>query len=509
MSVERIQLLHEDYIRLTERFKALWTFHQFLRGVYKTFFSTDPGYSLDFNALYEEVRGVAAQINIGSPETVEPLIRGLYTRLDGVSALLREVDRKISPSFVRRFFEKVRPQDEKIAFYLLRFYFSQPEIDEDIIDKVDFLATVAATGRSDPDASATRPRAQIKKLFEALTSASIWPRLDTAMTPTIVRAFDELATDVAAAREFEDLLTQRLLENVRTMKRRVSNGLSHPEVLTAVAWCNLTTRSVFHRLYEKEERRLDEMTGRITDLERELTRSGDDAVPEEFRRFRDSRIRFDRQAMDRNLRAQHVVELKQAIGDVLVKFDVSGLTAEDIDDALELVEEVDQEGKDSDSFWKPCLERITAAVELYDDGVGPLRTNITGLAHLKLEPWELAAARRAVAGGVLASDVDRLLLRAAGLRIQAEAEAESLRTQTQSQTGAPSDLIRSARLTLDRAPLLDKQLIGIVESIEGDRSGQEARWWTRSRFRLLRATADLWLRLDAAQARGSRSAPGS
>src|ERR1700674_3236781 len=47
------------------------------------------------------------------------------------------------------------------------------------------------------------------------------------------------------------------------MKRRVSHGLSHPEILTAVAWCNLTTRSVFHRLYEKEERRLDDMTGRI------------------------------------------------------------------------------------------------------------------------------------------------------------------------------------------------------------------------------------------------------
>lgn len=34
MFVERVQLLHEDYIRLTERFKALWTFHQFLRGVF-------------------------------------------------------------------------------------------------------------------------------------------------------------------------------------------------------------------------------------------------------------------------------------------------------------------------------------------------------------------------------------------------------------------------------------------------------------------------------------------
>jgi len=452
------------------------------------------------------VRAIAAQINTGSPETVEPLIRELYTRLDGVSSQLREVDRKISPSFVRRFFEKVRPQDEKIAFYLLRFYFSQQDVDEDVIDKVDFLATVAATGRSDPDAGATRPRAQIKKLFEALTSASIWPRLDTAMTPAIVRAFDELATDVAAAREFEELLTQRLLENVRTMKRRVSHGLSHPDILTAVAWCNLTTRSVFHRLYEKEERRLDEMTGRITDLERELSREGDDTPPDEFRRFRDSRIRFDRQAMDRNLRAQHVVELKQAIGEVLQKFDISGLAAEDIDDALELVEEIDPEGKDEDSFWKPCLERISAAVELYDDGAGPLRTNITGLAHLKLEPWELAAARRAISTDTSPSDVDRLLLKAAALRIKAEVEADSLRTQTKE--GAPPELVRAARATLSRGAQLDRQLIQIVDSMEGG-SGQEVRWWTRSRFRLVRATSDLWLSLDSAQVKGSGSTSAS
>jgi hypothetical protein len=499
MSVERIQLLHEDYIRLTERFKALWTFHQFLRGVYKTFFSTEPGYSLDFNALYEEVRGIAAQINTGSPEAVEPLIRSLWTRLDGVTAKLREADRKVSPSFVRRFFEKVRPQDEKIAFYLLRFYFSQPDVDEDVVDKVDFLATVAATGRSDPDASANKPRAQIKKFFESLTSASIWPRLDNAMTPAIVRAFDELAHDVATAREFEDLLTQRLLNNVRTMKRRVSTGLAHPEILTAVAWCNLTTRSVFHRLYEKEERRIDEMTGRITDLERELTRGGDEggAPPDEFRRFRDSRIRFDRQAMDLNLRAEHVVELKRAIGDVLNKFDISGLAAADIDDALELVEEVEPDGRD-EAFWKTCLDRLVSAVELYDDGVGPLRTNLSGLSHLNLETWELAAARRTVSNKSLPpSELDALVLRAAGLRIKAETEAEELKGLEEQ--GAPPELVKAARGTLARAPQIDKSLIQVVESVDADRSAQEVRWWNRTRFRLLRATANLWLKLDATQ----------
>ncbi|MCA1582883.1 MAG: hypothetical protein LC796_16140 [Acidobacteria bacterium] len=501
MSVEKIQLLHEDYIRLTERFKALWTFHQFVRGVYKTFFSADAGYTVDFTALYENVKTIASRINTGSPETVDPLLKDLNSRLDGVARQLREVDRKISPSFMRRFFERVRPQDEKIAFYLLRFYFSQPDIDEDVIDKVDFLATLAATGQADPEASATRPRSQIRKFFESLTSSSIWPRMDSAMTPAIVRAFDELATDVASAREFEELLNQRLLENVRTMKRRVANGLSNAEILTAVAWCNLTSRSVFHRLYEREERRLDEATGRITNLERELTRGGGEtAPPEEFQRFRDSRIKFDRQAMDHNVRAQHVMELKNAIGDVLTKFDISGLAAEDIDQALELVEEIEPEGSD-ENFWRPCLDRVLAAVELYDDGVGPLRTNVAGLAHLNLESWELAAARRAVTQGAPASASDRTLLCATALRFKAETEAAALGS---SEAGPPAaELMKAARATIARSPQIDLALSELVESLP---RGTEARSWSRTRFRLLRSTSDLWLSLDAAEVAGDAGA---
>jgi len=506
MFVERIQILHEDYIRLTERFKALWTFHQFLRGVYKTFFSSEPGYALDFNALYDQVKAIAADINVASPDATGPRLKQLHANLDGVAAILREVDRKVSPSFVRRFFEKVRPEDEKIAFYLLRFYFSQPDVDDDVVDKVDFLATVAATGRPDPEAAATRPRTAIRKFFDTVTSTAVWPRIEDGMTPAIVHAFDELAGDVERAREFEELLTERLLANVRTMKHRVGSGLSNPEILTAVAWCNLTTRSVFQRLYQKEERRLDDATGRITSLERELA-AGEQGQPEpeEFRRFRESRIRFDRQTSERNLRAQQVLDLKQSIGQVLEKFDISGLEATDIEDALEAVEEADPDSGDA-AFWKSTLHRVLAAVELYDDGVGPLKTNLTGLSHLRLETWELAAARKTVAaGGAPTSEADEVLLRATSLRVQAEQETEDMRQAAQGGSTVPD--LKGARATLARAARLDQDLAELVEKAYGSNSPDEARWYTRTRFRLVRATADLWLMLDNAQGERRSSRP--
>jgi len=498
MSVEKIQLLHEDYIRLTERFKALWTFNQFLRGVYKTFFSSEPGYKLDFNALYEEIRAVAAQINTASPEAVAPRLRELNEKLEAFAHELRETDRRVSPSFVRRFFEKVRPQDEKIAFHLLRFYFSQQDVDEDVVDKVDFLATVAATGRADPEASLTRPRAAIQKLFESVTAVSVWPRLESGMTPPIVRAFDELSTDMNRAREFEDLVSERLLNNVRTMKRRVAGGLANPEILTAVACCNLTTRSVFHRLYEKEERRLDEATGRITDLERELTRGGGEKAGDEFRRFRESRIRYDRQATEQNLRAQHIHELKQAISEVLEKFDISGLAAEDIDEALELVEEVDGDEHEA-AFWKTHIDRVLGAVELYDDGTGPLRTQIAGLAHLELETWELLAARHTVAaGGEAPSERERVLLQATALRVKAEHELSALSSAARGETAA--DLLRAARGTLARASQVDARLTAAIEESQIAPGVPDSRSWTRTRFRLLQSTARLWLKLDEVEA---------
>ncbi len=495
MSVERIQLLHEDYIRLTERFKALWTFHQFLRGVQKTFFASEPTYALDFTRLYDDVRAVAGAIDTTSPEKVAPRIRELSERLDAFTRKLREADRHISPSYVRRFFEKVQPQDEKIAFHLLRFYFSQPDVDADVVDKVDFLATVVAAGPGSEPGSG-RARADARKYLESATATSVWPRIDPSTAPTIARAFDELANDMARAQEFEDLVTARLLNNVRSLKRKVAAGLAHPDVLSAVATCNLSTRSVFHRLYEREERRLDEATERIGDLEKELTRGGLEVpTADEFRKFHESRQRFERQTRDSNLKALQVVELKEAIGEVLGRFELSGLAAGDIDEALDLVEEVESDAGDDD-FWKPYFDRVLGAVEHYDDGSGPLRTDLAGLENLRLEPWELKAARRAVAAsGTPASDRDRTLLRAVALRLKAEEETEMLRAGAPA--APPAETLRAARATLGRVHALDAALTSVIDEAEAVSSSEEIRSWSRTRFRLLRATADLWLMQDS------------
>jgi hypothetical protein len=253
---------------------------------------------------------------------------------------------------------------------------------------------------------------------------------------------------------------------------------------------------VFHRLYELEEHRLEEATDRIADLEKELTRGGLEVpTAEEFRKFHDSRQRYERQAKESNVKALQVVELKEAIGQVLGRFELAGLAAEDIDEALELVEEVEADATD-DGFWKPYLDRVLGAVELYDDGAGALRTDIAGLENLRLETWELKAARRTVAaGGEAPTERDRTLLKAVALRLKAEEETETLRAGA---PAAPStETLRAAKATLARAHALDAALSSVIDEAEAVSSSEEIRAWSRTRFRLLRATSDLWLMQDS------------
>jgi hypothetical protein len=71
----------------------------------------------------------------------------------------------------------------------------------------------------------------------------------------------------------------------------------------------------------------------------------------------------------------------------------------------------------------------------------------------------------------------------------------------------PPETLRAARATLGRAPMLDAALSAVIDEAEAVSSSEEIRSWTRTRFRLLRATSDLWLMQDApkSERRDSRS----
>ena len=107
-SIVDLKTLHDAYTRLTEKFKTFWTFHQFLQGVHKTFFGDTPGYQIDFQGLYDQIKSVTTVLNVQPPPVVMDQIHQLDGRLDIVYRALSADDEKIAASWVRRFFEKVR-----------------------------------------------------------------------------------------------------------------------------------------------------------------------------------------------------------------------------------------------------------------------------------------------------------------------------------------------------------------------------------------------------------------
>src|SRR6266540_252678 len=288
---------------------------------------------------------------MGEPPT--ELLRDLEAKFDAAGSQLRAVDIRLSPSLTRRYFEKVRPTDAKIPFHLLRFYASYPQTDEDLLDKVDYLATVLAAGSPDPAALLQRSRGEIRELFDSVLAGSAWPRVDDDTATEIARAFDEVAAQIASVTGFGSLAEEGWIESLRNFKRQVSRGLAHPEILTAAALCSLAARAAFRRLYEREERILRGATRRIEELEHRSS-LGEMEGSAALRLFEDARRELDRQIAEGSVRWRQLLEAQQAASEALKMLGVPELGA---DEETGTEAEATLGGLE-DPFWGPCLRRM-------------------------------------------------------------------------------------------------------------------------------------------------------
>jgi hypothetical protein len=487
MSADPSQHFERDYIRLAERFKALSTFSQFLQGIHRAFLSGAAEPVPDLGSLYEQIKVLAERIRDDSPDRVATRIREIEAKLEAAAAQLRNSDMALSPSLTRRFFEKVRPADERIPFYLLLFYLTRTDTDEDLLDKVDYLVTAAAAGGGEPGAPAARSREEIRALFEKLLDGTEAAPIDAEVAAQIAGAFDELASQIAGTKDFAGLAAEGRIESLRTLKRQLARGQAQPEILTAVASCNLTARAVFQRLYEKERHSLRESLARIEKLERRAGKLdvGSAAV---LRRFRDSGRTVEGQEAEGTLRWRQLLELHEAAEAAVHVLDgwipdsrVPGEEGSPETEPLLLEED--------DLFWKPCLRRIHQAVDATRvEGAGP---------DCHLERWEAEAAVRSSSS--LLSKSESAVLYAAALRVKAEIETEAARGREG--PVVPPDLLEHARETLSHVTELDHvfaELVGAQVFSGSKDEDEDVRQWMRTRLRLIQAAAALWLELDVA-----------
>ena len=533
-SIVDLRTLHDAYTRLTEKFKTFWTFHQFLQGVHKTFFGDAPGYQVDFQGLYDQIRSVTTVMNVQPPAVVLDQINQLDGKLDVVYRALSADDERIAASWVRRFFEKVRTEDEKLLLAILRFYFHSRQVSPEALDKMDFLLTLVGARKSlDDGRYLPRFPQELTKLFASLLGLVRRAPGPQAELTAAVKALGLIRKDIEGCERFEDLSEKKILDSLRTVKHRLGPAYYDPNVLTAILEANLAAKNRYQALYRGEEKRIFESSQRLLALERELSRRPEVADPdlqEDFRRFRQFKDEFEKKRSEGEIRHSQVTRLADSIDQLMSRLDagaeapapeapvsLSEIDSEELDEARETITGFFP-GRDAaapaapppaaeatalpvtvDPLLGEIASKILYAVDLLQAGTGSGQAAYgSALSRFRLEPWEVRAARRLQTGEAArdpeSAAAEALFLEAAALRIRVDEIAQELKGSPASPEDVPPPPIFGVTTEcLVRCQELDRRFRQALEAIGPDGLPEKLNEMTRSRFRLLRAFSGLWL----------------
>ncbi len=510
------------YARLSAKFKALWTFHQFLQGVHRTSLSGATGPIVSFAPLYEQIKRIKETKGVEPAADTRAAMARLDVQLDALRATLAEDDRKISPSTMRLFFERVKAGDEELLLSILKFYYYANALSPDEMDKVDFLLTRLGTAPGKGGEAELKSPAELQKLSDALLSLMERPRADAAEVQSVVSLLEILRRDLEACERFEDLSNRKTLENIRTLKHRMGKAFYEAEVMHAVLSSNVAVKKKFQLLYEVEEKRILTASREVLEKEKDLEHDARFMSPEfreDLERFRKDKEEFEKASRRRGVRPRDVKRLKDSLHRLLARLDPAAADEFDVGSdttagSSRKKKEAVSKGATPHPFrrdagagmtWRAETDRLTSeAARTLFASVDLVRSNPTGGTPeygTRLEGWEVRSALRLLRKGKEgepAAARDRLFFNAAVLRQKMDEEAHKLRDlvgEVGDSTASEQTLAPTGKC-LARAREIDGQFREALVAAESE--GIEP--WnhlTRSRFRHLRAFAGLWLLYDA------------
>lgn len=511
--VVELGALHARYVRASDRFKAIWTCHQFASGALRNLLGARVPYEIDFNRLFDSIKHVSSMLNAAQMTAASQALDRVEAALGRTTQTLLDVDDRIAASVLRRFFERLKRQDDDIIQLLIKFYFHADAVEADRRDKLDFLFTrlgedyMASRGEF-----VMREALQLRQRVIALVSL-----LRVAQPPDdevirIIRALRSMRDDIASAERFDDLVERNLVRNARAFKHRVGDLYFHPDVLLAIIELNIEAKNRYLRLYAPEEQRLIEETERLVEHGAAIERNFGDTNPElidEIARFREYKERFDVSRAESNVKSDVVARLKASMNSILAQLD-RGIAEEEIAPQIipeSFFDEAQQNELVSERFGRSeplidFLQRIASAIGLVDTSVEPEEiVQLPCARELRLEPWEAAAYqklfdRRAAEAEEDAEELWILYLRAAALRLKVDEEATILATAMAAGVRPEPELLARAKKSLDLAKELDEQFGDFLQEAVYYTNRRILHQLYRSRFRLLRGFSGLWLIYD-------------
>lgn len=514
MSVAEIGALHARYVRLSDRFKALWTYHQFAGGAFKMLLDAPLPYSVDFPRIYEKVKAIGPLLNAAQLAEVQSALAVSEQALDRVSRQLLDADQRIVPPVVRRFVEKLKRQDENILHYLIKFYLYTDAVEGDCRDKLDFFFTrIGEDYMAERGEYWSRESLEFRERIIALVSILRVGEAPQEEVVQLIRVIRSMREEIQRVTAIEQLTERNLLRNAHTFKHRVGDLYFQPDVLLAIVELNVATKNCFLKLYQSEEQRLVEDAEKLMEHGQAIERNFGDANPElieSIARFRAAKERFDESRAQSNVKHDVITRLKSSMTNILAQLD-RGLGGEETETTADLPEaffdETAQEEALAERFGRddpllPYLSRIASALSVLDGDVAPEEmVEMPALRELRLEPWE-AAAYQKLFGGRLAEEEDdneelwMLYLRAAAVRLKVDVEATTLATTIAAGVHPEAELLANAKLSLDWAKELDEHFSDFLHEAVYYTNPRFVHQLYRSRFRLLRGFSGLWLIYD-------------
>ncbi|MCS7182829.1 MAG: hypothetical protein NZ869_06930 [Thermoanaerobaculum sp.] len=513
MSTATFAELNQRYIKLADRCRAQWTFYQLLQGLAKHLAHDPPPPEVDFRETFERLKEVADNLNNPDTAQVQRLMDKVELHAELSDERLRAADQRISPSLLRRFFDRLSTRDEKVLLAVIKFYLDAPELDADVLDKLDVLFTRLAEIPRAEGGFLSRERHELERLTKPLLAGRPLPQIPQREVEILLEAILELRSDIMAKRTFSELMASGGLDRFRNLKRRLGPSLLHPQLLPALMESTVAIKNRFRTLWEEEEALILDDTNRVMELARQLERNPDLLTAEQreaIETFSRTRQRFEQARREDNLRTEDIQALRQSLTTVLEQFDAQQGAAPKPTPTLQEAEELgapvpvtpSTPAESTPSAGDPLLHeyvnKIMFALELAGKDRPPAElVQAREVVALRLEPWEveacLALGSGAVVQGTLAGERSKLFALAAALRLKADEEAREIDRLSKRSSERLAELLEQATQTLQRAAELDRRFTWLIEDAlyRGDTEHLEKLY--RSRFRLLRAYSGLWL----------------
>lgn len=513
-TVQELGALHRRYADISNRFRAGWTFHQFLQSLGKSLLqrSEDP-YSTDFQDLYASLKEISQSLNASESDRLRNRLDGIERRLADLLEALDAEDSRVTPDLLRQFFRRVRSYDEKILTQLVKFYLYVQRgegWDPTRLDKVDFL--LARLSEEEDDRGGDPHLGDYRHLAEIFQG--LWSLLDVAHPgDEVVRshraAVDAIRAEASRIESLDRLNESGLIRRYREVKHGLGSLYFQPDLLLVIQDTNLGLKNRINRLYGQEEQRIVAEYQRVFDLEREVR--GDHQLDQDLSEFREAIERFEKQLQREEFKLEDIAQIRQRVRELLPRLTAGKTVSEERPSgSFHVPPEIGGTGEflldasgeaaerplgDKEGVLGPYFRRLVKALHDTSQELQPERVVLLAeIFPLRLEPREVLAFRRLYGRKDCDRELERFLVEAAALRMRINEEAQEI-TGIMDETSITGDspIYANARLTARAADEYLWRFSHVMNMAVLSGEGAETLQLEVLRMRLMRDYSGLWL----------------